>query len=118
MKTEIIKRNGKPFVVVPLKDYEHLLHNAEMFDDIRAYDAAKAKKEESFPAAVAERLAAGEHPIRVFRNYRELTQQALAKKIKIARPYLAEIESGRKQGSVDVLKSIAKALKIELDDIT
>ncbi len=117
MKTEIIKRNGKPFVVVPLADFEHLIQDAEMLDDIRAYDAAKTKKEEMFPQAVANRLAEGEHPIRVFRNHRGLTQQALAKKVKIARPYLAEIESGKKQGSIDVLKTIAKALKLELDDI-
>jgi len=117
MRAEIIKRNGKPFVVVPLADFEHLVHDAEMLDDIRAYDAAKARKEEAFPQSVADRLAEDEHPIRVFRNYRGLTQQALAKKVKIARPYLAEIETGKKQGSIDVLKAIAKALKLELDDI-
>ena len=117
MKTEIIQKNGKPFVVIPLSDFEHLVQDAEMLDDIRAYDAAKARKGETFPQSVADRLANGGHPIRVFRNHRGLTQQALAKKIKIARPYLAEIESGKKQGSVDVLKAIAKALKLDLDDI-
>lgn len=117
MKMEIIERKGKQFAVVPLKAFERLVDEAEMLEDIRAYDAAKARKEESFPAAVADRLAGGEHPIRVFREYRGMTQQMLAKKARISRPYLTEMETGRKQGSVTVLKAIARALGLELDDI-
>lgn len=117
MKMEIIERKGKQFAVVPLRTLEKLIEDAEALDDIRAYDTAKARKGEAFPTDVANRLAAGESPVRVFREYRGLTQQALAKRACIARPYLAEIESGKKQGSVTVLKAIAKALKLELDDI-
>jgi len=117
MKTEIIERKGRRFAVVPLTDFEQLVDNTEMLEDIRAYDAAKARKEEAFPAEVAHRLVAGENPIRVFREHRSLTQKQLAKTAKIARPYLAEIETGKKQGSVEVLRRIARALKLELDDI-
>ena len=117
MKTQIIEKKGRRFAVVPLKDFEQLQHDSEMLDDIRAYDAAKTRKEEAFPSDVAERLVAGEHPIRVFRDHRGLTQEQLAKAAKIARPYLAEIESGRKDGSVTVLRAIAAALKLDLDDI-
>jgi DNA-binding XRE family transcriptional regulator len=117
MKTEIIERRGKRFAVVPLKDFERLRHDAEMLDDIHAYDAAKSRKEEAFPAEVADRLVDGENPIRVFRQYRGLTQQELAKAANIARPYLAELESGKKVGSVSVLKRIVAALELDLDDI-
>jgi len=96
MKTEIIQRKGKSFAVVPLKDFEQLKHDAQMLDDIRAYDSAKSRKEEAFPAQVADRLVDGENPIRVFREYRGLTQQQLAKAAGIARPYLAELEAGKK----------------------
>jgi transcriptional regulator with XRE-family HTH domain len=117
MKTEIIERGGKRFAVIPLKQFERLSQDAEALDDIRAYDAAKARKEEAFPAELADRLAQGESPVRVFREYRGLTQQKLAAAARIARPYLAEIESGRKSGSVAVLRALAKALKLDLDDI-
>jgi DNA-binding XRE family transcriptional regulator len=117
MKTEIIKKKGRRFALVPVKQFERLKHNAEMLDDVRAYDAAKTREEEAFPSEVAERLVSGENPIRVFRDYRGLTQEHLAKAAKIARPYLAEIESGKKRGSVSVLRAIAAALKLELDDI-
>jgi DNA-binding XRE family transcriptional regulator len=117
MKTQIIEKKGRRFAVVPLKDFQQLKHDAQMLDDIRAYDAAKTRKEEAFPAGVAKRLVDGENPIRVFRDYRGLTQEQLAKSAKIARAYLAQLESGKKQGSVSVLKAIATALKLELDDI-
>ncbi|MGD0769015.1 MAG: helix-turn-helix transcriptional regulator [Tepidisphaeraceae bacterium] len=103
--------------MVPLKDFQRLKHDAQMLDDIRAYDAAKTRKEEAFPSDVARRLVAGESPIRVFREHRGLTQEQLAKAAKIARPYLTEIEAGRKEGSVSVLRAIAAALKLDLDDI-
>jgi DNA-binding XRE family transcriptional regulator len=102
---------------VPLKEFEQLVHDAEMLDDIRAFDSAKRRQEESFPSEVADRLLDGENPIRVFREYRRLTQNALAKAAHIARPYLTELESGRKKGSVSVLRAISLALKVELDDI-
>jgi len=117
MKTEIIEKKGRRFAVVPLKDFKQLKHDAEMLDDIRAYDAAKACKEEAFQADVARRLVAGDSPIRVFREYRGLTQEQLAKSAGIARAYVAELEAGRKEGSVSVLKAIAAALKLDLDDI-
>jgi DNA-binding XRE family transcriptional regulator len=117
MKTEIIERKGKRFAVVPLKAFEQLKHDAEMLGDIRAYDAAKSRKEESFPSDVADRMIDGESPILVFREYRGLTQDALAKAARISRPYLAELESGRKEGSIGVLRTIARLLKVELDDI-
>jgi DNA-binding XRE family transcriptional regulator len=117
MKAEIIERKGRQFAVVPLKEFERLKHDAEMLGDIRAYDAAKSASEEAFPSIVADRLVAGESPIRVFREYRGLTQAQLARSAKIARPYLAELEAGRKRGSVAVLKAVAVALNLELDDI-
>jgi len=85
---------------------------------LRAYDAAKARKEEAIPSEFAARLIAGENPIRVYREFRGLTQEQLAKSARIARAYLAELETGRKNGSVAVLKSIAAMLKLDLDDIT
>ena len=117
MKTQVIEKKGRRFAVVPLKEFEQLVHDSEMLEDIRAYDAAKHRKEEAFPSEVASRLVSGENPIRVFREYRGLTQQQLAKTVKIARPYLAELEAGRKEGSVTVLKALAKVLRLELADI-
>lgn len=117
MKTQIIDRGGKRFALVPLKAFEKLKHDAEMLEDIKAYDAAKARADETFPAEVANRIIDGESAVRVFREYRGLTQHQLSKTAGIARPYLAEIESGKKTGSVAVLGAIAAGLGVEIDDI-
>jgi DNA-binding XRE family transcriptional regulator len=86
-------------------------------EDVAAYDAAKARAEESFPASIAERLIAGENPIKVFREYRELTQEQLAEKADTTAPYVSQIETGRRTGSVRLLHRMADALGVSLDDL-
>ncbi|MGF0536934.1 helix-turn-helix domain-containing protein [Agrobacterium sp. ES01] len=55
--------------------------------------------------------------IGTFRRYRGMSVSELALAARISQPYLSEIEKGKKTGSVDVLKRIANALKVDLDDI-
>ncbi|MGM0988790.1 MAG: helix-turn-helix domain-containing protein [Pseudomonadota bacterium] len=74
--------------------------------------------EETFPASVVEALLEGRVPVRVFREYRGLRAGELAEKAGISQGYLSEIESGKKSGSLDVLKRIAVALGVELGDLT
>ncbi len=89
----------------------------ELDEDLAAYDAAKASDEERFPAAVADRLIAGESPLKVFREYRGLTQGRLAEAAETTAPYLSQIENGRRTGSVGLLRRLADALRIEIDDL-
>jgi mRNA interferase RelE/StbE len=46
-----------------------------------------------------------------------LTQAALAAKAGVNRVMVTEIETGRKQGSVTTLRSLANALNVALDDL-
>ena len=66
---------------------------------------------------VSERLSAGEHPVKVFREYRDMTQKELAEAVGIGPEYVSRIESRTKQGSVDTLKAIAEALSLDLNDL-
>lgn len=50
--------------------------------------------------------------VAVLRQQCGLTQQELADKIGVARPRIAEIESGRYNPTVDTLQAIADALKV------
>ncbi len=86
--------------------------------DVAVYDAAKARNEESFPAEIADRLIAGENPIKVFRKYRGLTQKQLAKQAKTAAAYRSQLETGRRTGSVKLLRRLAGELGVGLDDLT
>ena len=103
----IAGRDGKPS---PAAD-------GEEGEDVAAYDAAKARHEESFSEDVTARLIAGENPIKVFREYRGWTQRELSETAGTTAPYLSQIETGRRTGSVKLLHRLADALRVELGDL-
>jgi transcriptional regulator with XRE-family HTH domain len=76
-----------------------------------------AKPQEFVPAAIADRLIAHENPLRVWRRFRGLTRQRLAAKARISKPYLSQLESGAREGSMSVLKRLAAALELDVDDL-
>lgn len=121
MSVQIIEREGKPeWAVIPYRDYLRLLEEAEMLQDIRDYDAAKdavERGEELIPSEVLYAILDGKNPIRVWRKYRGLTQQQLADAAGISKPYLSQIESGKRMGTAEVLSAIAKALNVAVDDL-
>ena len=119
---QLIERDGKPeWAVLPYEEYLELLEQAEMLEDIRDYDAAKAALEsgedELIPAEVVYAILDGANPIKVWREYRRLTQQQLADKVKISKPYISQIETGKRTGTTEILSAIAKALDVSLDEV-
>ncbi|MBN1318237.1 MAG: helix-turn-helix transcriptional regulator [Anaerolineales bacterium] len=121
MNVQIIERNGNPeWAVIPYEDYVRLVNEAEMLDDIYDYDKAIAaieKGEELVPSQIVYAILDGDNPIRVWREYRGFTQQQLADMAGISKPYLSQIETGKRTGTTDVLSAIAKALDLTVDDI-
>lgn len=95
--------------------------DAEMLQDVRDYDAVKTAlargEEELVPSEVVFAILDGENPIKVWRNYRGLTQVELAREAGISVLYLSQIETNKRTGTKDVLKTMANALKVTLDDI-
>ncbi len=94
-----------------------LEESAEEAADLAAYEEARAREEEAFPLVVAERLVAGAHPVKVFREYRGLTQAELARQVGLSPMYFSQIETGRRGGSTKALRRIAAALDIDLADL-
>ena len=92
-----------------------------MSQDVRDYDAVKAAlergEEELIPSEVVYAILDGENPVKVWRNYRGMAQQELAEKAGISVPYLSQLETGKRKGSLDVLNSIARGLGVSLDDL-
>lgn len=122
MSVQIIERDGNPeWAVIPYKEYLRLVAEAEMLQDVRDYDslleAVDNGEEEIIPAKVVYAILDGENPIRVWREYRQLTQKQLAEMAGISTPYLSQLESGKRTGTTDVLAAIANALDLSLDDI-
>lgn len=101
MNYDIIHIAGKPHVLVPVHDYTALKNSGQ---------------KTQLPQEVMEKITVGkERAIKVIRKYRNMTQGDLAEVAGISRPYLTEIETGRKDGSIRALKSIAGALDVSLE---
>ncbi len=104
-------------VTIPRAEYERLREAAEDLADIQAYDRAMAAGEESFPSEIVDRLVNGESPLRVFRDFRGLTQSALATASGVNRVQIADIEAGRRSASVETFRKLAQALNLSIDDL-
>jgi DNA-binding XRE family transcriptional regulator len=123
MKAQIIEKNGHPeFAVIPYADYQHFLELLEDEADARViaefHEAYTAEREFMVPDEILRRELAGESPIKLWRERRGLTQQELAEKAGISKPYLSQIETGKRQGTVETLSALARSLEIPLDVLT
>lgn len=118
-KPQTITLAGEAYVVVPLSEYEELRNAVD--EDAR--DAAAMRRvledpdEESVPIELVDRLLAGENPVRVWREYRSLTGVELAAAAGVAASYLSAIENRKKPGSINALKRLAAALRVDIDDL-
>lgn len=108
-------------VTIPKAEYERLCALEEDVADIQAALAIEAKiasgEEELIPADVVDRLLAGDVPLRVWREFRHLTQVALAAASGVNRVQIVDIEAGRSTGSVRTLCKLASALAVDVDDL-
>ena len=119
MSAQIIEKDGVPeFAVLPYAEYERLLAIAEDKMDAADVLVYREAREESFPESLVDALVNGDHPIKVYRNYRQLTQQELADRIGKSKPYIAKLEAGERTGTIDVLARIAEVLEVDLDQLT
>ncbi|MCG8344010.1 MAG: helix-turn-helix transcriptional regulator [Chlorobiales bacterium] len=119
----MIKQGDKPeWAVVLYREYLELLEKVEMLQDVQDYDSAKMAleegKEELLPESfVNELLEEGANPVKLWREYRGLTQKKLADAVGINVPYLSQLETSKRKGSLEVYSAIAAALGVTLDDI-
>ncbi len=115
---QIILKNKTPvFAILPYEEYESILEKLEDLADIEIIQAAQSDKSERFPLWLIESIATGKNAIKAYREYRELSQNALAEKAKISKQYVSQLENNERKGTLAVLRKIAKVLNIELEDI-
>lgn len=123
MVVQLIKQGDKPeWAVIPYDAYLRLVEQAEMLQDIQDYDAAKAAlargDEELVPSELVDALLDGDNPIKVWRIYRGMTRKELAEQVGISVPYLAQLETNKRNGSLEILSAIARALNVTIEDLT
>jgi DNA-binding XRE family transcriptional regulator len=122
MRVQILETNGKPaFAVLPYAEYKALRELADDADDAAAllrFAKRYARGEvETVPVAVVDRLLAGEHPLRVWREHRGMTAAVLASAVEITPAHVSKLESGKGEPSVSLLKKLAKVLAVQLEEL-
>jgi ribosome-binding protein aMBF1 (putative translation factor) len=86
--------------------------------EIEAFDTAVAREEKGFPIEVARALLAGkESRIKILRCYRKLSQGELSELAGCDTSVISQIEEGTTPTPRALLKKIAEALDVELDDL-
>ena len=120
-KVQFLKTEAGEIAIMPRREYERLEALARSEDVgtrrlVRQARAAVARGDEVIlPKAVADRLASGDHPVRVVREWRGMTQAELAAAIGITQSYLSDLETGRRRGPAKLLARGARTLKVPLD---
>ena len=118
MNAQIIEKNGKPeWAIIPygeFKKIQELLENAEDIKDIEAnLKAIEENREIVVPGEVTFAIVEGTHPIRAWREYKNMRINDLAKRVGISGSFLSQIENGKRNPTIETLKTIASALDIE-----
>ena len=116
-------QSGDELAVLPRDEYERLAALAEEGAEnvgtrrvvARARENLAAGRETTIPKSVADRIADGDNPILAVREWRGMTQVALAEAAGISQGYVADLESGRRSGTAKQLATVAAALKVPLD---
>jgi hypothetical protein len=108
--------------ILPRNEYDALVAKAaEADEDVgTARLVARARKEVAagaplLPKEIVDRLANGENPVHVLREWRDVTQLYLSFKTNLSQGHISDIENGRRTGTPAALRLIADVLKVPLD---
>lgn len=116
MNRQIIRQGGKPaFVVIPINEWRRIEATSEDRLDARALREFRESRTETFPDAVVATILEGAYPLRVFREYRGLTQAELAKAAGTSAVYISQLERGVRSIGRKLRARLAGVLKIDPD---
>ena len=121
-EVQYIKVDGKPaYAVLPVEDYNRLVlvaaATASETDYFETLAAIKSGKEETFPAEFVDQLLETDSPLREWRKYRGMTQLELASASGLSQGAIAQIETGKRNPTVDTARKFASALNCDIDDL-
>lgn len=112
---------GEEMVVISRAEYESLIGAMEDLEDALAAEQSLRKiatgEVELITDSEVDGYLEAPTPLAFWRKKRGLTQAALAKQVGVTQAYLSEIESGKKEARVGVLKELATVLKVTMDEL-
>jgi DNA-binding XRE family transcriptional regulator len=113
--------SGDEMVVLPATEYRRLVDALEMAEDVAAYDEFQRKlaagEDELIPAEIVDRILAGENRVRVWREHRGMSVKSLAEAAGVTPAYLSQVETGKRDGTIETYRKLAAVLRLTLDDL-
>ena len=120
-KVQYIPQDGEPlFAIVPIEDYKILIANSVGDHDDRTFREimnAIDAGEETFPDDFVGRLIETDSPLREWRKYRGMTQVELAAESGLTQAAIAQIETAKRNPTVETARKFADALNCDIDDL-
>ncbi len=101
-------------VILTRREYEDLV---DARDHAVAMRAVATGVMETLDDAEMDAFLAGPTPLAFWRARRGLTQAALAERLGITQPYLAQLEAGKRVGNIRLYARMAKALGLRIEDL-
>ncbi|HEX7200713.1 MAG TPA: helix-turn-helix transcriptional regulator [Dongiaceae bacterium] len=97
--------------ILPWDQFQELMQAAKAGEPVAQIG------ELQLPPQVSRGIAEGQHPVRAWREYRNLNQGQLAAVVGISRAYLTQIEGGERTGTLEVTARIARALGCRIEQL-
>jgi DNA-binding XRE family transcriptional regulator len=120
MGVQFIELGNEKHALIPIAEYDRMIADLEDRSDLRAAisaDERRAGGEEYLPLEMVDQLLAGESALRIWRKHRGLKQLQLAALSGVGNGQISLIESGARGASLETWMRLAKALRVDLDDI-
>jgi DNA-binding XRE family transcriptional regulator len=113
--------NGDDIVILSREEYDTLVQQKEDFTDAAMLRAPVARREggleELLTGGEVNDLLAAASPLAFWRRKRGLSEAVLADTSGLSREALARIEAGESTADLDILKRLAAALRVTVDDL-
>lgn len=122
MDPQFIKApNGEEMVLLSRSEYDALVAAAKPHDedaeDAAIFDRYMAEladgRDVRLPPEVCAAILKGDSLLKALRNWRDLTQMQLSFKTGLGQGYISDLEAGRRKGTKETLRLIAKELGVE-----
>jgi len=108
---------GEKVVVLTEAEYDALLDARDAAVGAAVMARIQKGEEETFSPEEATAYLEAPTPLAFWRKHRGLTQKALADAVGISQSYVADLESGRRQGNPSLLLRLAKVLGTSMESL-
>jgi hypothetical protein len=119
LKPQIFRApDGTEMVILTKSEFDRLTSLVEEDEeDVAIFDERMAELKDGnasvLPAEVSQMMLRGDSLLKALRRWRGLNQLDMVPLTGLTQGYISDLESGKKKGSPETLRSIAKALKID-----